>query len=164
MGNRKAGNPFITAVSPYFFPLDGIGEWNRIYGRRGFIQHQSVLPTKAAAHALAEMLDRITRRGNASFLAVLKKLGPSNGLLSFPMRGYTLALDFAYTPSLLTFLEELDAVVVKAGGRIYLAKDARQSRATFVAGNPGIDRFRDIRRTLDPQRRIRSHLAERLGI
>ena len=164
MGAHKAGDSFFVAADPYFFPLDGIGEWNRIYGRRGFVQHQCVLPTETAADALTEMLDRITQRGNASFLAVLKKLGLANGLMSFPMGGYTLALDFAATPSLLDFLEELDAVVVHSGGRLYLAKDARQSRATFVAGYPAADRFRAICRTLDPQGRIRSHLAERLGL
>jgi decaprenylphospho-beta-D-ribofuranose 2-oxidase len=164
MGAHKAGDPFLVAADPYFFPLDRVGEWNRIYGRRGFVQHQCVLPTETAADALAEMLDRITQRGDASFLAVLKKLGLANGLMSFPMGGYTLALDFAVTPSLLNFLEELDTVVVNAGGRLYLAKDARQSRATFAAGYPDADHFRAIRRTLDPQGRIRSRLAERLGL
>ena len=164
IGARRAGNPFLVAADPYFFPLDSIGEWNRIYGRSGFVQHQCVLPNEAAADALTEMLDRITRRGNGSFLAVLKKLGRASGLMSFPMEGYTLALDFAVTPGLLDFLEELDAIVVNSGGRLYLAKDARQSRATFAAGYPHADRFRAICRTLDPQGHIRSHLAERLGL
>jgi len=164
MGARKAGSPFLVAAEPYFFPLDGIGAWNRIYGRNGFVQHQCVLPLGTAADALADMLDRITQRGTASFLAVLKKLGPAHGLMSFPMSGYTLALDFAITPSLFGFLETLDEIVVKAGGRLYLAKDARQSRATFVAGYPAVGHFREICRRLDPQGRIHSQLAERLGV
>lgn len=164
MGARKAREPFLVAAEPYFFPLDRLGSWNRIYGRRGLVQHQCVLPSETAAHALAEMLDRVTRRGDASFLAVLKQLAPAHGVMSFPMRGYTLALDFSVRPGLLDFLAALDAVVVKAGGRLYLAKDARQSRATFYAGYPGIDRFREIRRNLDPQGQIRSRLAERLGL
>jgi decaprenylphospho-beta-D-ribofuranose 2-oxidase len=164
MGARKAGDPFLLAAAPYFFPLDAVGGWNRIYGRRGFVQHQCVLPADAAPGALEEILERVARRGDASFLAVLKKLRSANGLMSFPMGGYTLALDFAISPGLMDFLEVLDTTVVKAGGRLYLAKDARQSRTTFTAGYPALDRFRDIRRTLDPADRVRSRLAERLGI
>lgn len=164
MGARKTGTTAFVAAGSYFFPLDGIESWNRIYGRRGFVQHQCVLPSDTASGAIVEMLELTTRRGSASFLAVLKKLGPANGLMSFPMDGYTLALDFAVRPGLLDFLELLDSVVVNAGGRLYLAKDARQSRHTFEAGYPNLDRFRGILRTLDPARRIRSHLADRLGI
>ena len=163
-GARRAGKSFLMAADPYFFPLDAIGEWNRIYGRRGFVQHQCVVPIATAPGVLAEMLSRIAARGDASFLAVLKKLGGSNGILSFPLPGYTLSLDFALTPDLLNFLDELDRLVVAAGGRLYLAKDARQSRATFEAGYPELQRFRDIRKSVDPGSRIRSHLAERLGI
>lgn len=163
-GARRAKEPFLVPADSYFFPLDGIGAWNRIYGRRGFVQHQCVVPEAAAPSVIAEMLGRIAARGDASFLTVLKKLGPSNGILSFPFPGYTLALDFPLTPGVLGFLDELDRLVVAAGGRLYLAKDARQSRATFEAGYPGLQRFRDIRRSVDPTSRIRSHLAERLGI
>jgi decaprenylphospho-beta-D-ribofuranose 2-oxidase len=95
---------------------------------------------------------------------VLKKLGKSTGVLSFPFEGYTLALDFPMTRGLLAFLDELDLIVVKAGGRLYLAKDARQSRETFDAGYPTADRFRAFRRGLDPAHRIRSHLSERLAL
>jgi FAD/FMN-containing dehydrogenase len=110
------------------------------------------------------MLGRIAVRGDASFLTVLKKLGPSNGTLSFPSPGYTLALDFPLAPGVLDFLDELDRLVVAAGGRLYLAKDARQSRATFEAGYAGLQRFRDMLRLVDPSRRIQSHLSQRLGI
>src|ERR1700746_1553344 len=92
-GARKAVVPLLIPAHPYFFPLDALGNWNRIYGRRGFVQHQSVLPTKNAEGALADMLDRLARRGGSSFLAVLKKLGEGSGVMSFPMEGYTLALD-----------------------------------------------------------------------
>lgn len=163
-GARKADEPFLVAFGPYFFPLDGIRAWNRIYGRRGFVQHQCVLPPETAREAIGELLERIARRGDASFLAVLKKLGPSQGLISFARAGYTLALDFPLTPGLLPFLDELDGVVVKAGGRLYLAKDARQSRATFDAGYPGADEFRALRRRLDPAGHIASLLSSRLGL
>jgi FAD/FMN-containing dehydrogenase len=110
------------------------------------------------------MLDLISRRGDASFLAVLKKLGPARGLMSFPLEGYTLALDFAVKPDLFPFLDVLDKIVVSAGGRLYLAKDARQSRETFEAGYPGLERFREVRRALDPSSRISSRLSRRLGL
>lgn len=164
LGARKAGGEFVVRADPYFFPLDGIGNWNRIYGRRGFVEHQCVIPSKAAAAALSEMLGLITHKGNASFLAVLKKLGPARGLMSFPLEGYTLALDLAVKPDLFPFLDSLDKIVVKAGGRLYLAKDARQSRETFEASNPGLDRFREVRQTLDPAGRISSRLSRRLGL
>jgi FAD/FMN-containing dehydrogenase len=164
LGAGKAGTQELVPAAHFFFPLDSIGAWNRIYGRRGFVQHQSVVPVDNARFVLAEMLDRIAARGDASFLAVLKKLGPGSGLLSFPITGYTLALDFPLTAGLFDFLKELDRLVVAAGGRLYLAKDARQSRATFESGYPNLMRFREICRAVDPQGRIRSHLSDRLGI
>jgi FAD/FMN-containing dehydrogenase len=164
LGARKAGGEFIVDAAPYFFPLDGIGNWNRIYGPRGFVEHQCVIPTKNAEAALSEMLGLITAKGNASFLAVLKKLGPASGLMSFPLEGYTLALDIAVKPDLFPFLDALDKIVVKAGGRLYLAKDARQSRETFEASNPGLERFREVRRTVDPSGRMSSRLSRRLGL
>jgi len=164
LGARRTGAPFLVPAGPYFFPLDGIAEWNRIYGRAGFIQHQCVVPEAAAEATLGEILSRVAARGDASFLAVLKKLGPGTGLLSFPMPGYTLALDFPLRPGLLEFLDDLDRLVVAAGGRLYLAKDSRQSRATFEAGYPDLPKFREIRRAVDPRGRLRSRLSDRLGL
>ncbi len=164
LGARKADAPGLVPIGPYFFPLDGVGDWNRIYGRRGFVQHQCILPADRAPAVLAEMLDRIAARGDASFLAVLKKLGSAGGLMSFPFPGYTLALDFPVSEGVLAFLDDLDRLVVAAGGRLYLAKDARQSRETFEAGYPNLTRFRDLRRTVDPASRLRSRLSDRLGI
>lgn len=163
-GAAKAGAPFLVHWDPYFFPLDGIARWNRIYGRQGFVQHQCVIPDAAAPAVLGEILGRVSRRGEASFLAVLKQLGPGSGPLSFPLRGYTLALDFPLSDDLLPFLDELDRLVVEAGGRIYLAKDARQSRATFEAGYPELPRFREVRRGLGAEGRIASRQSVRLGV
>jgi len=163
-GAWKAGSPFLVPAGAFFFPLDGVSAWNRIYGARGFVQHQCVLPLDSGPQALAEMLGRVAARGDASFLAVLKKLGRGSGLLSFPMPGYTLALDFPMTRGLVDFLGELDHLVTAAGGRIYLAKDAWQSRATFEAGYPAANEFRAIRRSIDPHGRLRSRLSERLGL
>jgi len=163
-GARRAGTQFLVPADSYFFPLDSIGSWNRLYGRRGLVQHQSVVPTAAAPAILGEMLDRIAVRRKAPFLSVLKKLGSGGGTLSFPSPGYTLALDFTLSPSILEFLDELDSVVVAAGGRLYLAKDARQSRATFEAGYLGLKRFRETRHLVDPTCRLESYLSRRLGI
>jgi decaprenylphospho-beta-D-ribofuranose 2-oxidase len=163
-GAARAGASFLVDHQPYFFPLDAIARWNRIYGGRGFVQHQCVIPEANAEDALAEIVARVAARGTASPLAVLKKLGQSHGLLSFPMPGYTLALDFAVSDDLLNFLGELDAIVLNAGGRLYLAKDARQSRNVFEAGYPGLDAFRAIRRRIDPDGKFASHLSQRLGI
>ncbi|KYG22887.1 oxidoreductase [Bradyrhizobium sp. AT1] len=162
MGARRAGSSRVVSLYPYFFPLDSIGEWNRIYGKRGFLQHQCVIPEAGARAVLGEILDRVARRGDASFLAVLKKLGQGDGILSFPLPGYTLALDFPVKGDILNFLDEIDRLVVAAGGRLYLAKDARQSRATFAAGYPALQRFNAICKSLDPAGNIRSKLSQRL--
>jgi decaprenylphospho-beta-D-ribofuranose 2-oxidase len=163
-GASRAGIPSLVDWNSYFFPLDAIAQWNRIYGPKGFVQYQCVIPVAQARIVLAEIMDRVSRRGSASFLAVLKLLGGSNGAISFPLRGYTLAMDFPMTETLLPFLDGLDELVVKAGGRIYLAKDARQSRATFEAGYPGLPGFRDIRRHSSGNERLVSRLSTRLGI
>lgn len=161
---RKAACSRLVPAHPYFFPLDAIGNWNRIYGRRGFVQHQSVLPIKNAEGTLAEMLDRIAKRGGSSFLAVLKKLTEGSGSLSFPMPGYTLALDFPIARDVFSFLDELDELVVAAHGRLYLAKDARQLPATFEAGYPDVSFFREVRRSIDRSGKLQSRLAQRIGI
>lgn len=163
-GALKSGYPFLVHWNPYFFPLDGIGDWNRIYGRRGFLQYQCVIPTPHAATALGSILDRVSHKGIASFLAVLKQMGPSHGDLSFPMEGFTLALDLPVTDAVFSLLDELDRTVVETGGRLYLAKDARQSPSTFEAGYSGLPRFRDVRRSIGAPGRISSRLSTRLGI
>lgn len=129
----------------FFFPLDGILEWNRMYGPRGFYQYQCVIPEGAAAGgAIEDMLRAIAKSRQGSFLAVLKRFGAlrGKGLLSFPMPGLTLALDFPNTGDRLHRLfDELDAVVAAAGGRLYPAKDARMGATLFRAGYPEASRF-----------------------
>jgi L-gulonolactone oxidase len=143
-GGRKAH------YDTFFFPLDAIGDWNRVYGRRGFFQHQCVLPEAAARPAVRELVSQIARVGQGSFLAVLKTFGAvaSPGLLSFPMKGATLALDFPNRgDDTLKLLARLDDVVLEAGGRLYPAKDGRISAAMFQAGYPALGEFV---RHLDP--------------
>jgi FAD/FMN-containing dehydrogenase len=163
-GAVQSGYPFLVHWNPYFFPLDGIGNWNRIYGKRGFLQYQCVIPAAHARSALGLILERISHHGSASFLAVLKQLGPSHGDLSFPFEGFTLALDLPVSDDAFPLLDELDRSVVETGGRLYLAKDARQSPATFEAGYPGLSRFRDLRRAIGATGKISSRLSTRLGI
>ncbi|GAB2497524.1 FAD-binding oxidoreductase [Arenimonas alkanexedens] len=134
----------VQHYAPYFYPLDGIRDWNRIYGPRGFLQHQCVLPPAVARDAVARLLGEIARSGQGSFLAVLKEFGnrPAPGLLSFARPGTTLALDFPRAgPSTFDLLDRLDAIVAEAGGALYPAKDARMSPAMFRAGQPGLDAF-----------------------
>ncbi|WP_435170246.1 FAD-binding oxidoreductase [Falsirhodobacter sp. 1013] len=163
-GSKKGGEPFLTHWHPYFFPLDGVDRWNRIYGRRGFLQHQCVVPSTNAQAVLSEILERVSRSGKASFLAVLKKMGAAGSLMSFPMEGYTLALDLRVTDDTFALLDDIDRIVVAAGGRLYLAKDARQSRQTFEAGYPNLGRFNDLRRAIGATGHMASHLSSRLGI
>jgi FAD/FMN-containing dehydrogenase len=163
-GRREAGRTSLVPWDPFFFPLDGIVGWNRLYGKRGFLQHQCVVPEENAGAVLRSILERFASLGKGSFLAVLKKLGPGTGLLSFPMPGYTLALDLPTTPSVFRLLDEIDRLVVEAGGRLYLAKDARQSPATFEMGYPALGAFKSLRRATGADRRFNSYLAARLGI
>ncbi|MCV3273634.1 FAD-binding protein [Roseobacter sinensis] len=164
LGARKADRAILVPWDAYFFPLDGVAHWNRIYGRRGFVQHQCVIPEPKAEAVISEILDRISGRGAGSFLAVLKRLAAGSGLMSFPMEGLTLALDMPVSADLMPLLREIDALVVEAGGRIYLAKDATQSPETFLAGYPQLDRFRQLRDEIGVSSRIASKLSDRLGI
>ena len=149
----------------YFYPLDSIQEWNRLYGRRGVVQYQVALPSATSRAGLVELLERFSASGRASFLAVLKRFGPENeGLLSFPIPGYTLTLDLPVSEGLVPFLRDTDRVVLRHGGRIYLAKDAVTTAETFAAMYPRLERFRDLRERLDPNRRLSSSLARRVGI
>lgn len=140
-----------THYEPHFYPLDGIGDWNRIYGPRGFLQYQCVVPPDAAAEGIAELLRLIADSGTGSFLAVLKQFGPlgSPGMLSFPRPGTTLALDFPNQGSAtLTLLDRLDNVVSAAGGAVYPAKDARMSGKHFRQYFPAWESFRPF---IDPR-------------
>ena len=163
-GARHAHAECIVPWHQYFFPLDGIGDWNRIYGPRGFLQHQCVIPDTSAARILGGILERVAARGEASFLTVLKRLTAGTGLLSFPMPGYTLTLDFAISEGIFGFLDEIDRLVIEGGGRLYLAKDSRQSPETFEGGYPGLSKFRDVRRAIGADRSLQSFQSRRLSI
>jgi FAD/FMN-containing dehydrogenase len=134
----------IAHFDPVFYPLDAIGGWNRMYGSRGFYQYQCAVPTAVAKDAVRELLTVIASAGQGSFLAVLKTLGdrPSPGMMSFPMPGATLALDFPNNGAVThALLDRLDEIVTAAGGRIYPAKDGRASPWAFQAGYPQLEAF-----------------------
>lgn len=145
---------------PFFYPLDNVLSWNRMYGPRGFFQYQSVVPPHVGKEAVAAMLKEISRSGAGSFLAVLKKFGdkPSLGMLSFPQPGITLALDFPnHGERTLKLLTRLDAIVREAQGRLYPAKDARMPQELFQAGYPRLSEFLAFR-----DEGIHSALSKRL--
>jgi FAD/FMN-containing dehydrogenase len=138
----------VTRFEPFFYPLDGIGHWNRLYGRKGFVQYQFVLPISVAQEGIKEMLRAIGASGLGSPLAVLKVFGEqrSVGWLSFPRAGITLALDFPVSEKCLTLLDNLDLVVREAGGAVYPAKDARMKGEIFRDLFPQweqIEKYRD---------------------
>ncbi len=162
---KKGRTTKIQSFAPFFYPLDTVGSWNRAYGKRGFVQYQCVLPPETSAAALRQLLERISATGRGSFLAVLKRFGPESGLLSFPMPGFTLALDFPMEgPPLLAFLEELDQIVLHHQGRVYLAKDARLSPRSFRLMYPRFPDWLEIKRRVDPENRFASDLSRRLRL
>ena len=160
--NRKG--PRLFDYQFFFFPLDSIHHWNRIYGKRGFVQYQCVWPLKESRAGLIETLEAIAKWGGGSFLTVLKKFGVQDGMMSFPMPGYTLALDFPVTRGLMEFLDGLDEMVVKRGGRVYLAKDARMKPEVFRAMYPNLGQWQQVKNAVDPQNRFSSNLARRVGM
>ncbi|VAW95677.1 Putative oxidoreductase [hydrothermal vent metagenome] len=140
----------LAHYAPFFYPLDNIKNWNRMYGKRGFFQHQCVVPIYNGKEVIAEILKRVSDKGMASFLSVLKRFGniPSVGMMSFPREGYTLALDFPNKGKrTLALLNDLDALVRSVNGAIYPAKDARMSADTFATSFPNLDNFKNY---IDP--------------
>ncbi len=151
----------VISYEPFFYPLDAILHWNRGYGKKGFVQYQFVLPLEAK-QGLVEILNRISDKGLGSFLAVLKVFGKQESIISFPKEGYTLALDFPIRPGLLAFLDELDLVVLRYGGRLYMSKDARMKPEVLETGYPDLGKFKDIVRKYNPDGRIHSLQSDRL--
>ena len=155
----------IVDIDTFFYPLDAIGHWNHIYGKNGFTQYQFILPKESSYEGLEEVLTAISKSGKGSFLAVLKLYGKANdNYLSFPMEGYSLALDFKIEKGLFDLLDKLDEIVVKYKGRIYLAKDVRVSKKTFEKGYPKIESFRQYRKENKMDSKFQSLQSKRVGI
>ncbi len=153
----------VVPYEPFFYPLDAILHWNRGYGKRGFVQYQFVLPLEAK-EGLVEILTRISDKKMGSFLVVLKVFGHQDDMISFPFEGYTLAMDFPVRKGLFEFLDELDEVVLRYKGRLYMSKDARMKPFMLERGYPRLQEFKDIVKKYNPLYRIRSVQSKRLDL
>ncbi|PWT94873.1 MAG: FAD-linked oxidase [Bacteroidetes bacterium] len=161
--NLKKEQDSVISYEPFFYPLDAILHWNRMYGKKGFVQYQFVLPL-TSKDGLVDIMQRISKKGMGSFLTVLKVFGKQDSLVSFPMEGYTLAMDFPVRKGLFEFLDELDTVVLQHGGRLYLSKDARMKPEVFESGYPRAEEFKSIIKKYNPAFKFTSVQSDRLQI
>ncbi len=162
---RPGVHKHVVDYNSFFYPLDAIANWNRIYGKRGFTQYQFVIPKESGRIGMERILKRITDSGLGSFLAVLKLFGKQESFVSFPMEGYTLALDFPISHKAMVLFKELDAMVADYGGRLYLAKDSRMDADMFAKTYPNADEFRQAIAVLnDSETRFASLQSKRIGI
>ncbi|WP_372796773.1 FAD-binding protein [Pontiella sp.] len=162
---RPGTHAHVVDYNQFFYPLDAVDNWNRIYGKRGFTQYQFVIPKEAGREGMRKILTRITESGLGSFLAVLKLFGEQDSFMSFPMAGYTLALDFPISVKAMGLFRELDAMVADYGGRLYLAKDSRMDAAMFEKTYPNADEFRQAIAMLNEGgTRFASLQSKRIGI
>lgn len=154
----------IVHYDGFYYPLDAILSWNKMYGKKGFIQYQPVFPLSSSYEGLKEVLEAITSSGFGSFLAVLKLMGKEDNEVSFPMEGYTLALDFPIKKGLFEFLDVLDEIVLKHGGRLYLSKDARMSSSMYANSYSASRAVQQELSRIDPKNKFSSHLNDRLQL
>jgi FAD/FMN-containing dehydrogenase len=153
------------SLKTYFYPLDAIGSWNKLYGKAGFLQYQFVIPKDDGVANMRTLLAEIAQSGEGSFLAVLKQFGKANNnLLSFPIEGYTLALDFKLSAATVKTLHRLDDLVVGMGGRIYLTKDAVMKEVTFKSTYPKWEMFESVREKYGAIGKFSSSQSKRLGL
>jgi decaprenylphospho-beta-D-ribofuranose 2-oxidase len=159
--NKTQNIPLLT----YFYPLDAIGGWNKLYGKAGFVQYQFVLPKVDGVANMHSILTQISKSGQGSFLAVLKQFGPANlNLLSFPIEGYTLALDFKMSTMTIPLLHKLDDMVEGMGGKVYLTKDAVMREMSFKTTYPNWQQFESVRQKYGAIGKFASTQSKRLGL
>ncbi len=163
--NTDSSQTSFVNYNQFFYPLDSIYSWNRIYGKRGFLQYQFVLPKAQSETGMKKILEEIAKSGLGSFLAVLKLFGPQEeGFLSFPESGYTLALDFPVVPKVMQLLHKLDYFVLYYGGKLYLTKDARMSSCMFKSSYPHNKKFSHLKQQFDTFQKFQSIQSKRLEI
>lgn len=161
----KDKNKQTVSLLHYFYPLDSIGAWNKLYGKNGFLQYQFVIPKEDGIANMRKVLTEIAQSGEGSFLAVLKQFGQANkNLLSFPIEGYTLTLDFKMTASTIDILRKIDDMVVGMGGRVYLTKDAIMKEESFKLTYPKWQEFESVRLKYGAIGKFSSSQSERLGL
>jgi decaprenylphospho-beta-D-ribofuranose 2-oxidase len=165
-GKAKSGrHEHIVDYDTYFYPLDSVLHWNRVYGKKGFAQYQFALPPATSYDGIVKMLELIAQERFPSFVSVLKYFGKGEtGPIAFPMEGYMLAMDFPITDRLFPFLDRLDQIVVDAGGRIYLTKDSRMKPEIFQKGYPRLPEFLQTKSRIDGGKQMQSLQSKRLGI
>jgi hypothetical protein len=152
-------------LQDFFFPLDSINNWNMVYGKKGFIQYQCVIPLDNCELGLSQLLEKIQSSGQGSFLAVLKRMGAeNNNYLSFPMQGYTLALDFKANKKVMKLLSELDEIVLSHHGKIYLCKDSRVPKQHLDKTYTHIEKFRTLRNKYKLNKVFNSLQSKRLDL
>ncbi len=155
----------LVSFEPYFYPLDAISNWNRLYGQAGFLQYQFVLPKTVGVRGVKKILEVIVSSGKGSFLAVLKAFGKADeNFLSFPIEGYTLALDFKMSEEIVQLIKLLESMVVEMGGRIYLTKDALMTEASFKNTYPQWEQFEEVRAKYGAIGKFASSQSKRLGL
>jgi len=148
----------------FFYPLDNILGWNKIYGNRGFIQFQCVLPLERSKEGILEILAEISKSKISPFLSVLKRFGDQNSKFSFPLKGYTIALDFPKNDKTLELLNRLDEITLRHNGRFYLAKDSRIKKEIFKKSDSRLNKFLDLRIKVGSNKVFRSSQSNRLEI
>ena len=149
----------------YFYPLDFILNWNHIYSKSGLIQYQLNVPEDKGKEAIDKVLKKVVAFGGGSFLAVLKKMGDQDGILSFPFKGYTLSMDFPVKKGVIEMCKELDRIVLEYGGRNYLTKDSIMDEKTFKQMYSGLwEKWMDTKIKYDPENKFTSNMARRLGL
>ncbi len=162
--HKLASKSSIVEYDTFFYPLDFVRGWNRLYGKKGFLQYQFVIPFEHGEAILAEIVNQISRSKLASFLAVLKLLKGNGDTMSFPLSGYTLSLDLPISGRLFPLLEILDIIVAKSGGRLYMAKDARMSSQMLAQGYPALPAFKKMRDSNGATAKFESLLSKRLKL
>ncbi|MBU3916571.1 FAD-binding oxidoreductase [bacterium] len=154
----------LVAYDSFFYPLDVIRNWNRLYGKSGFTQYQMVLPIEQSKEGFTKILTLIAQNKIGAFLSILKTFGEQDGVLSFPRRGYTLTLDMPISKKALTFMDMLDDVILNFGGRLYLTKDVRMKKNMFMQSYANSDKFIKFKHEVDANNRFHSLQSKRIGI